>query len=120
MLVYIIAGDLKMDELVFEWDENKRVSNIEKHGFDFRDAAVIFIKGTKPIASLVENNELRHMVTGELNGKYVTIIYTIRETGYRVISLRHARKREIGLLYSQRIAQDEERNRLDEGESHDL
>ena len=26
----------------FEWDENKRISNLESHGVDFKDAALIF------------------------------------------------------------------------------
>jgi hypothetical protein len=26
----------------FEWDEQKRLSNLEKHGLDFLDAAVVF------------------------------------------------------------------------------
>jgi uncharacterized DUF497 family protein len=31
-----------MDELSFEWDEEKNASNIKKHGVDFLDAALIF------------------------------------------------------------------------------
>lgn len=27
---------------LFEWDPEKRIGNIEKHGIDFIDAAVIF------------------------------------------------------------------------------
>jgi uncharacterized protein len=101
MLVYSVVEDLRMDDFVFEWDENKRVSNLEKHGFDFRDAKVVFAKGAKPIVSHIQNNEMRHLITGVLDGKYVTIIYTVRETGYRIISLRSARKGEIGLLYNE-------------------
>jgi len=26
----------------FEWDENKRLANIEKHGIDFRIAILVF------------------------------------------------------------------------------
>ena len=28
--------------MIFEWDEGKRRSNIEKHGLDFTDAALFF------------------------------------------------------------------------------
>jgi uncharacterized DUF497 family protein len=28
--------------MIFEWDEPKRVSNLEAHGVDFKDAALIF------------------------------------------------------------------------------
>ena len=27
---------------MFEWDDNKRLANIEKHGYDFRVAVTIF------------------------------------------------------------------------------
>ena len=29
-------------EFNFEWDESKRLSNLEKHGIDFKDAIQIF------------------------------------------------------------------------------
>jgi uncharacterized protein len=29
-------------DLEFEWDEEKRISNIKERGVDFRDAALIF------------------------------------------------------------------------------
>jgi len=28
--------------IAFEWDENKRLSNLAKHGLDFVDAVVVF------------------------------------------------------------------------------
>jgi len=29
-------------DMRFEWDENKRLYNIEKHGLDFQDADAVF------------------------------------------------------------------------------
>jgi uncharacterized DUF497 family protein len=29
----------------FEWDEAKRITNIEKHGIDFLDASLLFESG---------------------------------------------------------------------------
>ena len=31
-----------MDELRFEWDQNKAKTNIEKHGISFEEAATVF------------------------------------------------------------------------------
>ena len=36
----------------FEWDENKRQSNLSKHGIDFVDAAKIF---NRPVLERVDN-----------------------------------------------------------------
>ena len=33
---------LKFGEMLFEWDEEKNQINIEKHGIDFNDAAMVF------------------------------------------------------------------------------
>lgn len=35
--------------MLFEWDENKNKSNIEKHGIDFNDAITIFEEKTRSL-----------------------------------------------------------------------
>jgi uncharacterized DUF497 family protein len=39
---------------LFEWDENKRQANIEKHGIDFADLEAIF---SGPIIERVDNRQ---------------------------------------------------------------
>jgi uncharacterized DUF497 family protein len=79
----------------FEWDENKRMSNIEKHGFDFRESWKLFdgdhIKG---VAKQGKCGEERFLATGLIDEVYATIICTMRNGIYRVISLRKARPNE--------------------------
>lgn len=75
----------------FEWDENKRKSNIEKHGFDFREAWKVF-EGDyiRSMAKQGKGGEERFLVTGLVDDFYATVIITMRNDICRVISLRKA------------------------------
>ncbi len=79
----------------FEWDENKRQSNLSKHGIDFVRAAYIF---NSPILEREDNrydyNESRLIAIGEVNGVVLFVVYTVRGSIYRIISARRATKRE--------------------------
>ena len=76
----------------FEWDENKRKANIEKHRIDFADAVKIFDgffirrKDTR-----ADYGEDRYVTTGLLSGVEITVIYTPRNNKRRIISARRAR-----------------------------
>jgi hypothetical protein len=48
----------------FEWDENKRQSNLSKHGIDFVDAAKIF---NRPVLERVDNRYDYKDTRGESN-----------------------------------------------------
>jgi uncharacterized DUF497 family protein len=79
----------------FEWDEAKRLANIEKHYIDFIDVWEIFendyIRGpAKPGVG----GEERFLVIGIISGLYVTGVFTMRGTVVRVISLRRAHRNE--------------------------
>ena len=79
----------------FEWDENKRQSNLRKHGIDFARAAAIF---NNPILEREDNRydygESRLIALGETNGVVLFVVYTVRGSVYRIISARRATKRE--------------------------
>lgn len=79
----------------FEWDENKRQSNLSKHGIDFVRAAEIF---KNPILEREDNRydygESRLIALGETTGVVVFVVYTVRGSIYRIISARRATKRE--------------------------
>lgn len=57
MLVYNVYGDLKMDDFIFEWGENKGISNLEKHGFDFLKAIALFTDWARVHAMTFEDVE---------------------------------------------------------------
>jgi uncharacterized protein len=75
--------------MLFDWDEDKRLGNIEKHGIDFADVIELF-----DIAEFVDvdqplEQELRiKRIVKMTEGLYVTIIYTLRDLGdtTRIIS----------------------------------
>jgi uncharacterized protein len=78
----------------FEWDENKNRKNIEKHKIDFSDASVIFGGEYRRKKSPYPHEE-RWLATGEVRGKKITVVYTIRGDKYRIISARRAHKNEL-------------------------
>jgi hypothetical protein len=84
----------------FEWDENKRQSNLSKHGIDFVDAAKIF---DRPVLERVDNRydygETRIVGLGEVNGVVLFVVYTWRGEVRRIISARRATKRERNKYY---------------------
>ncbi len=77
----------------FEWDARKNAVNVEKHGIDFEDAIAVF---ARPYLSKRSDRpgEERWIVLGEVNGRCVALVHTIREGRYRIISARRARKDE--------------------------
>jgi len=79
----------------FEWDEAKRLENIEKHGFDFVSAAQLSMGDhTRKRARDGRDGEERWMATGIIHGLYATAVYTPRGDSMRMISLRRARDDE--------------------------
>ena len=89
----------------FQWDENKRESNIEKHGVDFVHAARILSR--KHLAypvSRPSQGEERYAAIGPLqppnvrpetwSGALAVVVYTMRGDAYRIISARRASRHE--------------------------
>ncbi len=78
----------------FEWDEEKRLSNIEKHSLDFLDADLLFSGPRIEGAAKTVEGEERKATTGMIEDVYVTAIFTMRGNTIRIISLRRARNGE--------------------------
>ncbi len=80
----------------FEWDEEKRKINIEKHGIDFDDAKHVFEDLNCKITPDLRNDygEERSKIIGKIYGSIISVIFTIRETVTRIISARKASKNE--------------------------
>lgn len=77
----------------FEWDKNKRLLNLEKHGIDFEEAVQIFA-GDHLVAHAQALGEQRWKAIGVVGAIVVTVIYTIRSDRRRIISVRKARRNE--------------------------
>jgi uncharacterized protein len=95
----------------FEWDENKNLSNITKHGLDFQQAKEIF---DDPNLLTFEDTrssyrEIREISIGQLllttQSKIIiiVIVHTDREGAIRLISARKASKRERRIYEQQSI-----------------
>ncbi|MEH1998759.1 MAG: BrnT family toxin [Nostoc sp.] len=79
----------------FTWDENKRQSNLGKHGFDFVDASQVFEGATFTFEDERYAYGEQHFITlGLLRGRVVVIAHTEIGDEIRVISMREGTKRE--------------------------
>jgi len=77
----------------FEWDETKRLSNLEKHGIDFRDVEG-FAFSHVLLRFINRDGELRRRAVSFLGNHIHVMVYVLRDGTLRVISLRRANRRE--------------------------
>ena len=77
----------------YEWDEVKRLSNMEKHGIDFTTAHELDLN-TATITFNSRQGEVRFSATDFIGDRLYTLIFTVRDNKIRVISLRRASKSE--------------------------
>jgi len=94
-----------MNAYSFDWDDEKNIANINKHGVSFREASTVF----KDANAIVlydyahSQDEERFVVIGystEMRLLYVCHCYRESETVVRIISARKAGKYE-ELLYEE-------------------
>jgi len=86
----------------FEWDENKRLSNIQKHGIDFADVPAIFELDTVTVIDdRFEYGETRYQTLGLLKARVIMVVHTESETRFRIISARKATKYEEETYFDQ-------------------
>jgi uncharacterized protein len=79
----------------FEWDEEKRTANLQKHGIDFGDVATVFKGHTLTIEDDRWNyGEQRFVTFGVLGGQVVAVVHTESTRAIRVISIRKATRNE--------------------------
>ncbi len=79
----------------FEWDEDKRLANIARHGIDFVRAKEIWQGPVLEVPSpQSEHGEERFLAIGSVEGRVITVVFTWRGESRRIISARAARKHE--------------------------
>jgi len=95
-----------MAELSFEWDEEKNASNIENHGIDFLDAALIFENPTiEAIDDRADYGEMRCIALGLSGETVLHVVYTWRgENIIRIISARRANRHDAEKYYREILA----------------
>jgi len=81
--------------MLFEWDEAKRQSNIQKHGIDFIGIEGVFAGTTVTILDdRFDYGESRFITLGLLSGRVVVIAHTETHEVIRIISVRKATRDE--------------------------
>ena len=87
----------------FEFDGEKSLSNLDKHGIDFHEAQALW--GDPDLLEFPANsdNEPRFLVIGRIATKSWSAIITYRAEKVRLISVRRSRKKEVELYESERF-----------------
>jgi uncharacterized protein len=77
------------------FDPAKRAATLEERGLDFADAAEVFDGITAEVEDTRKDyGETRIICFGLLRGRLVQIVYTPRDAGRHIISMRKANARE--------------------------
>lgn len=86
--------------MIFTWDEAKRKSNLEKHGYDFADAYRVF---DGPMVLFEDDRdgygEQRMIGVGMLDTLVVVVVHVEADETIRIISMRKADRDETNLYY---------------------
>jgi len=81
--------------LKITWDEAKRRLTLVKRGLDFADSALVFAGRTLTLPDERKaSGESRFITAGWLHECFVVIVWTPRNDGRRIISMRHGHAEE--------------------------
>jgi hypothetical protein len=92
--------------MLFEWDPPKSIANKEKHGIDFETAKRLWADENRVEIHAPHPVEDRWILLGKKDDKLWTVIYTLRGTASRIISVRRSREKEED-LYDKKIIRKE-------------
>jgi len=83
----------------FDWDDNKALSNLERHRLSFDEAIAVFAdpKLLTVDTSREEDGEPREKAIGRIQDRLSTVVFTRRGSVVRLISARRANAQEIRL-----------------------
>lgn len=86
--------------MIYKYDENKSLSNKQKHGIDFEEAKLLWKDDRMLEIETSYEDEVRFINIGRIGTKFYTIVTTYREDNIRIISARRSRKKEIEIYES--------------------
>ena len=88
---------------MYEWNETKNNSNLEKHGLDFNLAIEVFSdpNGLTQLNRNIDGEE-RSQIIGKLQNEIIIVfvVFTQRKQKIRIISARKANKKERQIYYT--------------------
>lgn len=94
-----------IDYMKFERDANKSSANRTKHGIDFETAKNIWLDENRVEIHAPYPLEDRSIIIGKHHNKLWAAVYTVRGDAIRIISVRHARKKEEELYDKEKAGQ---------------
>lgn len=85
---------INIDLSLFEWDNTKNKTNIDKHGISFPDAITVFLDPCRIIAidDSHSNKEKRYFCIGQTESGIITVRFTRRDKIIRIIGAGFWRK----------------------------
>lgn len=87
----------------FEYDAEKSLANLEKHGIDFVDAQLLWQDPRALEIRAKSEDEPRFLVVGAIAGKCWSAVITYRNRRIRLISVRRSREKEVALYESEDV-----------------
>jgi uncharacterized DUF497 family protein len=89
-----------MNELRFEWDENKNLANVAKHQVSFEEARTVFYDNNARVIDVPDqsSDEARFIILGiSTKLRFLLVCHCYRENDdvVRIISARKATKNEV-------------------------
>lgn len=85
---------------MFDFDEDKSQTNLEKHGIDFHEAQKIWDDSNLIQIPAKTEDEPRFMVIGKIDSKVWSAVITYRNPNIRIISVRRSRKEDVEIYES--------------------
>nr|WP_240924035.1 BrnT family toxin [Mariprofundus ferrooxydans] len=85
---------------MFDFDEQKSLLNLAKHGIDFIDARQLWNDPAILEVPARTTDEPRYLLIGKIAGKHWSCVVTYRNDRIRIISVRRSRKEEVALYES--------------------
>ena len=86
--------------IVFEFDEEKSQSNLEKHGIDFHSAQELWNDPDLVEIEAKAEDEPRFLIIGRIIFRHWSAVITYRNEKVRLISVQRSRKKEVELYES--------------------
>lgn len=83
-----------MKKANFEWDDNKNISNQEKHRLSFEKAQSAFLDENRIIAEDLEHSqdEKRYFCFGQVDKEIITVRFVYRNNKIRIFGAGYWRK----------------------------
>ena len=85
---------------MFELDDAKSKSNLEKHGIDFVKAQLLWTDPNLLLIPAKTSDEPRYLAIGIFEQKHWSAVVTFRSENVRLISVRRSRREEVVLYES--------------------